>query len=64
MTHHMLSLCQQEKKKVVKIVLEGELQMNDWTNKDWSLEMQKNYGGMLYYNKGYLQKIHQFLTTY
>ena len=41
------------KEKVVKIVLEGELQMNDWTNKDWSLEMQfyKKYGvGMLYYN--------------
>ena len=41
------------KEKVVKIVLEGDLQMNDWTNKDWSLEMQfyKKYGvGMLYYN--------------
>ena len=41
------------KEKVVKIVLEGDLQINDWTNKDWSLEMQfyKKYGvGMLHYN--------------
>ena len=41
------------KEKVVKIVLEGDLQINDWTNKDWSLEMQfyKKYGvGMLYFN--------------
>lgn len=41
------------KEKVVKVVLEGDLQINDWTNKDWSLEMQfyKKYGvGMLYYN--------------
>ena len=41
------------KEKVVKIGLEGELQMNDWTNKEWSLEMQfyKKYGvAMSYYN--------------
>lgn len=41
------------KEKVVKIVLEGDLQMNSWTNKDWSMEIgfYKKYGvAMLYYN--------------
>ena len=41
------------KEKIVKIVLEGDLQMNDWVNKDWSLEMQfyKKYGvSILYFN--------------
>ena len=39
--------------RVVKIVLEGDLQMNSWVNKDWSIEIQfyKKYGvGMLYFN--------------
>ena len=41
------------KEKVVKVVLEGELQMNSWTNKDWSMEIgfYKKFGtAMLYYN--------------
>ena len=41
------------KERVVKIVLEGDLQMNSWTNKDWSMEIQfyKKYGvGMIYFN--------------
>lgn len=47
------------KEKVVKVVLEGDLQINDWTNKDWSLEMQfyKKYGvGMLYFNNWAIYK--------
>lgn len=41
------------KERVVKVVLEGDLQMNSWTNPDWSIEIAfyKKYGvGMLYYN--------------
>lgn len=41
------------KEKVVKIVLEGDLQMNSWSNRDWSIEIEfyKKYGiGMLYFN--------------
>lgn len=47
------------KEKVVKIVLEGDLQINDWVNKDWSMEMQfyKKYGvGMLYFNNWAIYK--------
>jgi len=39
--------------KVVKVVLEGELQMNSWVNPDWSIEIQfyKKHGvGMLHLN--------------
>lgn len=41
------------KERVVKIVLEGDLQMNTWNNKDWSMEISfyKKYGvGMIYFN--------------
>jgi hypothetical protein len=41
------------KEKVVKVVLEGDLQMNSWTNADWSMEIAfyKKFGtAMLYFN--------------